>query len=215
MIPNRASFSADDYLASFTPSQRRAFDWTVAALDSRSRIEVAIVGAAGTGKSYLLNALIQMMKACGLVVAKLAPSGVAAHLIGGTTIHNFFALNILCDSSLENGTALTTRVKKTDVLVIDEFSMLDHFLFRTTENLCRKFPNRGRYNRPWGGRHVFLLGDPAQLPAINRRDIFDTTLWSKFTILLLREIKRATDPILSSVLSKVRLGICDAEVFDA
>ena len=200
MVPNRAPFSTDDYLASFTPSQRRAFDWTVAAMDSRSQIQVAIVGPAGTGKSYLLNALIQMMRARGLVVAKLAPSGVAAHLNGGTTIHNFFGLDIHCDSSLENGTAQTTHVKKTDVLVIDEFSMLDHFLFRTAENLCRKFPNRGAFHRPWGGRHVFLLGDPAQLPAINRRDVFGTTLWRKFTVLLLREIKRATDPVLSSPL---------------
>jgi len=214
MIPNRASFSLDDYLASFTPSQHRAFDWTTAALDSQSQIQVAIVGPAGTGKSYLLNALIEMMRARGLVVAKLAPSGVAAHLIGGTTIHNFFGLNIHCDSSLENGTAKATCVKKTDVLVIDEFSMLDHFLFRTAESLCRKFPNRGAHNRPWGGRHVFLLGDPAQLPAINRRDIYGTLLWRQFTMLLLREIKRAKDSVLSSVLAKVRLGICDAEVFN-
>lgn len=139
MIPSKASFSADDYLASFIPSQRRAFEWTTAALDSHKQIQVAVVGPAGTGKSYLLMALIKTMKECGLVVAKLAPSGVAAHLIGGKTINNFFALNIQCDSSLENDTASATCVKTTDVLVIDEFSMLDHFFFRTAENLCRKF----------------------------------------------------------------------------
>ena len=31
-------------------------------------------------------------------------------------------------------------------------------------------------------------------------------------VLVLREVKRATDPILASVLSKVWLGICDEEV---
>ena len=35
---------------------------------------------------------------------KLAPSVVAAHLIGGTAIHIFFGFDIDCNSSLENGT---------------------------------------------------------------------------------------------------------------
>ena len=45
-----------------------------------------------------------------------------------------------------------------------------------------------------GGRHVILLGDPAQLPAVSRRDIFGTRLWQNFAIIELREVKRATDP---------------------
>ena len=144
-------------MQSFTDSQRRAYDWICQALDARKQIQAAIVGPAGTGKSYLLHALIQIMRACGLVVAKLAPSGVAAHLIGGTTLHNFFGLDINCNSSLENGTAATARLRKTDVLVIDEFSMLDFFLFRTAEGLCRKFACKHSSCHPWGGRHVLLL----------------------------------------------------------
>ena len=57
-----------------------------------------------------------------------------------------------------------------------------------------------------------MLGDPAQLPAVSRRDIFGTKLWRTFSILLLREVKRCQDPVLSSVLSKVRMGVCDQEV---
>ena len=75
---------------------------------------------------------------------KLAPSGVAAHLIGGTTLHNFFGLDIDCNSSLENGTIQVAKLRKTDVLVIDEFSMLDFFLFQTAEGLCRKFEKKGQ-----------------------------------------------------------------------
>ena len=109
-----------------------------------------------------------------LVVAKLAPSGVAAHLIGGTTIHNFFALDIECNSKLEHGTTQATLVCKTNVLIIDKFSVLDFYLLRTAEGLHCKFARRGSCKHAWGGRHVLLLGDPAQLPAVSCTDIFGT-----------------------------------------
>jgi hypothetical protein len=67
-------------------------------------------------------------------------------------------------------------------------------------------------SKPWGGRHVILLGDPAQLPAVNKRDIFSTKLWTRFSVLLLREVKRASDPLLCNVLAKLRAGQCDEEV---
>ena len=50
----------------------------------------AIIGPVGAGKSCLLKGLIELAKSKNLVVSKLAPSGVAAHLIGGTTLHIFF-----------------------------------------------------------------------------------------------------------------------------
>lgn len=101
-----------------------------------------------------------------------------------------------------------TKVKKTDVIVIDEFSMLD---FRTAEGLCRKFAKNHKHGLPWGDRHIVMLGDPTQLPSPGRRDIFGTHLWRTFTILVLREIKRCRDPVLGNVLTKVRM---DEEVVD-
>ena len=62
-----------------------------------------------------------------------------------------------------------------------------------------------------GGRHVILLG-PAKLPAVSRRDIFGTCLGQNFSLSLLREIKRASDP--QQYFGKIRLGICDKEVVD-
>ena len=75
-------------IQTFTESQLRAYRWIEKELNRQ--VFAAIVGPAGTGKSYLLNGLIELAKSKGLVVTKLAPSGVAAHLIGGTTVHNFF-----------------------------------------------------------------------------------------------------------------------------
>ena len=85
--------------------------------------------------------------------------------------------------------------------------MLDYYLFRTPEGLCRKFAKHSVSRLPWGGRHVIMLGDPAQLPAVGRSDLFGTKLWRTFSILVLREIKRSQDPVLTSVLTKVRMGV--------
>ena len=212
LLPSRASFDLSDYLKTFTDSKHRAFDWITSQIDEGKQVQAATIGPAGTGKSYLLQALMMKMKSQSLIVSKLAPSGVAAHLIGGTTIHNFFCLDLDYNSSLENGTFQTARLRKTDVIVIDEFSMLDFYLLRTIEGLCHKFAKHGSSHHPWGGRHVILLGDPAQLPAVSGTDTYGTNLWHNFTVLLLREIKRATDPTLASILTKVHEGVCESRL---
>ena len=211
LVPSVTPTSLSDMIQTFTKSQLRAFHWVEGQLESGQQMFAAVIGPAGTGKSHLLKGLIELAGSKHLVVSKLAPSGVAAHLIEGTTVHNFFALDIEYNSSLEEGTVQVAKLRKTDVIVIDELSMLDWFLFCTAEGLCRKFCNKGKRSQPWGGRHVLLLGDPAQLPAVGQRDIFATKLWSQFSMLL-REVKRATDPVLCNMLSKVRLGVCDREV---
>ena len=105
----------------------------------------------------------------------LAPSGVAAHLSEGVTIHRFFNLDIELNCNLQHGTAQTTTLRKTNVLVVGEFSMLDTTLFRTMEGLCRRYARKGSSKHPWGGRHVILLSDPTQLPAVSNRDILALT----------------------------------------
>ena len=90
LVPSVITESLDNLISTFTPSQLRAFLWVQSQLDQNKPVQATIVGPAGTGKSYLLRELIELYKSKGFVVSKLAPSGVAAHLIDGTTLHNFF-----------------------------------------------------------------------------------------------------------------------------
>ena len=203
----------EQYTSKFTDSQARAFQWIQDGIQqSSSPLLAAFVGAAGCGKSFLMGGIVQYLRQSNLVVSKLAPSGVAASLIKGTTIHNFFSLDITGKSSLEKGTVEASVVKKTDVIIIDEFSMIDCTIFITIEHLCRRFASKNGQYKPWGGRHILLFGDPAQLPPVSHADIFNTPHWLKFSILQLKEVVRATDPVLSSMLLKVRQGECDKEV---
>ena len=103
LVPRASHESLDDLIQSFTESQLRAFQWVKGKFESNQQISAAVIGPAGTGKSYLLKGLIELAKSKNLVVSKLAPSGVAAHLIRGTTVHNCFALDIELNSLLEEG----------------------------------------------------------------------------------------------------------------
>ena len=85
--------------------------------------------------------------------------------------------------------------------------MIDCTIFITIEHLCRRFATKNGQYKPWGGRHVLLFGNSAQLPPVSHADIFNTRLWAKFSILQLKEVVRATDPVLSSMLLRVRQGV--------
>ena len=94
-----------------------------------TQVLAALVGAAGCGKSFLMGAVVEHLRQCNMVVTKLAPSGVAAGLIHGKTIHNFFRLDITGKTSLQNGTVDATALRKTDVIICDEFGMIDCKIF--------------------------------------------------------------------------------------
>ena len=52
LLPNRPSFDLSAYLNTFTESQHREFNWIMSQLDQGKQVQVAIIGPAGTGKSY-------------------------------------------------------------------------------------------------------------------------------------------------------------------
>ena len=134
LVPNRSAFSSDEYVQSFTDSQRRAFEWVSTAHQNDQQIFAAVVSPIGTGKSYLLNGLIKLMWLRGPYSHPVVLPPISLH--GGTNVHNFFARDIF--SRLEHGTTQATLVCRTNVLVIDEFSMITFYLLHTAEGLTQQ-----------------------------------------------------------------------------
>ena len=122
-------------ILSLTPSQLHAFELMTDLCDQQRLLFLS--GPGGTGKSFLIHTVVGQLTYCqGLYVEVLATSGSAAYLLGGSTIHRFFRLDIEMKSRLELGTVDCSAVANTDVIIVDECSMMSAKLFETMHDLC-------------------------------------------------------------------------------
>ena len=104
---------------------------------------VFLTGEPGSGKTYVINQYIAWLEAAGLRVAVTASTGIAATHIGGLTIHSWSgvgtrdSLNAYELDQIATKEKLVKRIKKTNVLIIDEISMLDGKLLDMVDIICR------------------------------------------------------------------------------
>ncbi|MDQ5963270.1 MAG: ATP-dependent helicase [Patescibacteria group bacterium] len=136
-----------------------------------------LTGPPGAGKTHTLNEFIRQARASGKTVAVTASTGIAATHIGGTTIHSWSGLGIREVISeheaikLQANSKLIKRYNGTDVLVIDEVSMLHGHRLDLVNHVAKMLR---KSDKPFGGMQVILVGDLFQLPPITRgRDIVD------------------------------------------
>ncbi|NOT73641.1 MAG: AAA family ATPase [Cyclobacteriaceae bacterium] len=131
-----------------------------------------LTGRAGTGKSTLLNYFRKNTVKKHVV---LAPTGLAALQVGGSTIHSFFGfpLRTLMKHDPEiikwsKGHPRLRILKKLDTLIIDEISMVRADLLDGIDQSLRLNLEN---DLPFGGKQVILIGDVFQLsPVINQQD---------------------------------------------
>lgn len=132
---------------------------------------VFLTGAPGAGKSFVLSQFVRIATRAGRQVAVTASTGIAATHIGGMTIHSWSGLGVRSSVSERDLDALAARdklVKRfagTDVLVIDEVSMLQGSFLNALNRVAKKLRDN---QTPFGGMQVILVGDMFQLPPVNR-----------------------------------------------
>ena len=91
---------------------------------------LTITGIAGTGKSYLINAIRSKLQSKCEVTAT---TGKAAYNIQGVTIHSLLKQPVACQSynDLKGQTLcrLQESLKEVDCIIVDEYSMLGQVAF--------------------------------------------------------------------------------------
>jgi len=196
-------------------------------LEALKHSNVFLTGGAGVGKSYITNEVISDYRKRGKQVVSLGSTGVSAVNIGGFTVHSFFVfgiasnfdeLNVGDKRAKKRLSDLKKVLKATDLIIIDEISMVSTHLL---DMIAYRLNNYGYLGK------VLFVGDFFQLPPVQKpnrsNDIFGEKLyafesmaWDRFDLMVieLTEMKRTTDAEFTYILSKVRKGVCDEEVID-
>ena len=178
---------------------------------------VLLTGAAGTGKTYVLNKFIKRAKKLGRHVAVTATTGLAATHLGGTTIHAWSGIGVHDSmdayATAKLGASRQDLIRKADVLVIDEISMLHDFRLDMVDQILRLVRED---ETPFGGMQVILCGDFFQLPPVNRRDsrqgsfVISSEVWQKnvFTVCYLeKQYRQSKDEVYTQILNGIRAGV--------
>ncbi|MBT5016928.1 AAA family ATPase [Candidatus Peregrinibacteria bacterium] len=175
---------------------------------------VYLGGSAGTGKTHLLNRFIDHLKEEMVMVGITASTGIAATHLNGITIHSWSGLGIREQLShddikkLRKRHYLRQRIIDTEVLIIDEISMLSAEQLDTVDTICREFR---KCDLPFGGLQVVLSGDFFQLPPVVKngaspRFAYDSDVWKDMNIKIcyLTEPYRQHDKKFLKILNEIR-----------
>lgn len=200
---------------------------------SQSAVHAVLCGAAGTGKSRVINAIRNLYDLFDLSdsVVVCAYSGSAAIAVGGSTIHSELRIPVmigskskssLCPSRVEDDQR--ARWSTVSLLIIDEFSFVSAAMLQTIDDFMR--PLGAQPTKCFGGINLLMVGDFHQLPPPRETSLMGKNtaaqestsapiiqsglrLWrGSFTtvITLEKQMRQANDPEFASHLQVIRDG---------
>jgi ATP-dependent exoDNAse (exonuclease V) alpha subunit len=182
-------------------------------------VSTYVTGPAGSGKTHLLNQYIEWCHSQEKTVAVTASTGIAATHIGGRTIHSWSGMGIKDEMTKKEIDALAQkeflhkRYSETDVLIIDEISMLSASQLDLLDDIARAVSGQ---DIPFGGIQLVMSGDLFQLPPITKRGgpqyVTQSQVWDEADIAMcyLTEQFRQEDEQFIQVLSDIREGRVEA-----
>ncbi len=178
----------------YADNQRKAI---VSSVENKAMV---ITGGPGTGKTTTLNGIIKLFDRAGLTVTLCAPTGRAAKRLSDVcgreakTIHRLLEVDMAKENTFVKN---ESNPIKTDVIIIDEMSMVDIRLF---EALLRALLPTTR---------LIMVGDADQLPSVGAGNVFwDIIRSEKIHTVFLNEIfRQASESKIITNAHKINRGI--------
>lgn len=192
-----------------------------------TRRSLFLTGKAGTGKSTFLRHIAATTKKKNII---LAPTGIAAINVGGSTLHSFFKLPfhplLPTDSrysprnirdTLKYNTEKINILHEVELIIIDEVSMVRADIIDFIDKVLRIYNRNMR--EPFGGKQLLLVGDIYQLePVVREEDrkllspfypdnfFFDAKIFQQMQLVSieLKKVYRQTDPVFIDILDHIR-----------
>lgn len=162
-----------------------------------------LTGGPGTGKTTIVKGILKIYQEYypNDIVMLCAPTGRASKRLGecaeapSSTIHRLLKWDLESNSFLVN----ETQPLLVDCLIIDEFSMVDQWLFYNLLKACENV------------KKILIIGDEDQLPSVGIGSVLHDLIASKkFPIVRLDKIYRQSEG--SDVISlayEIKQGTCD------
>ena len=173
---------------------------------------IFLSGEAGAGKSYLISHFQKYALQTGKKIQVTAMTGCAALLLNkAKTLHSWAGIGI------GNGTIskMISDIKKyhklhhwidTDILVIDEISMMSKKLFEILDEIGKKLRKN---KKPFGGIQLICSGDFHQLPPVDDEFCFESDIWNitfNSQIILKENFRQKGDLVYQGILNEIRQG---------
>ena len=205
-------------------------DQAAAFVAVQSGQNIFLTGPAGAGKSFLIRHIVGWAASVGKTIGITALTGCAALLLGSNakTLHSWSGIGLGRDSvdtlmkSVLKYPQTKRRWKKTDILIVDEISMMTPDLFEKLNAIGKRVRASPQ---PWGGLQLIVCGDFFQLPPVVKgisgetfpgRFAFESTAWKAANLkpILLHRIERQTDAGFQRLLNECRIGAPSAETIE-
>ncbi len=213
-ITNEISFILDDIIDEIEETNHLNEEQIKCYNLAKSNKNILITGSGGCGKSFILKSIIQMLKRKNYNIGVTSSTGSSATLINGTTLHSFLNIGLANKSATELYEKLKfqsnktnyKKLKKLDVLIIDEISMIDDVLFSKIAGYLSLIKE---IKKPFGKVQLILCGDFYQLPPVNNDYCFKSPVWNmlKIQIIELKQMMRqSNDQEFQEMLKDIKLN---------
>lgn len=224
-IKKSAQIMKDMHIDEANARQRQAYD-----LVMNTNQSFFLTGKAGTGKTTFLK---KVMKHSGKSFIVVAPTGIAAIVAEGVTIHSFFGFSLNVLGPKDFGSRFSTEkidmVRNCDGFIIDEVSMVRCDILDAIDRTLRYIMSN---HTPFGGKQMILSGDVFQLPPVLRKgpeteamlEYYGTTSPFFFKAHVFEQMKiptiefekvyRQEERDFLQILSEIRNGICSSHTLE-